>query len=79
ERMAEVLRAMREATSLPLIAQPHAGLPESRGKTWVYPLDPEAMVRHIPVLLASNQGILGGCCGTTPAHLEAVVRSLRHP
>lgn len=79
EGMAEVLRAMREATSLPLIAQPHAGLPESREKKSVYPVDPEGLVRHIPSLLASKPGILGGCCGTTPAHLEAVIRSLRHP
>lgn len=78
-RMAEVLRAMREATSLPLIAQPHAGLPERRGKKSVYPVDPEGLVRHIPSLLASKVAILGGCCGTTPAHLEAVIRSLRHP
>ncbi len=78
EHVIEVLRQMREVTSLPLLGQPHAGLPESRGKKWVYPLDPEAMVRHIPALLASNPGILGGCCGTTPAHLEAVARSLRH-
>ncbi len=27
---------------------------------------------------ASNLGILGGCCGTTPAHLEVVLRAIRH-
>jgi 5-methyltetrahydrofolate--homocysteine methyltransferase len=78
EMAGDVLRQMREATDLPLIAQPHAGLPRSGRKKGTYPLTPEDMVRHLPSLLAFNLGILGGCCGTTPAHLKAVVRSLRH-
>ncbi|MFQ5803687.1 MAG: homocysteine S-methyltransferase family protein [Candidatus Methylomirabilales bacterium] len=77
EMMSEVLRQMRKATALPLMAQPHAGLPRGRRKKETYPLTPEGMVRHLPSLLASNLGILGGCCGTTPAHLEAVVRCVR--
>lgn len=78
EIMAEVLRQIREATALPLIAQPHAGLP-GRRKKGVYPLTPEGMVHRLPSLLVFNLGILGGCCGTTPGHLEAVVHSLRRP
>ncbi len=73
----EVLRQMREATGLPLIAQPNAGLPERRGKKWVYPLGPNAMARHMPPMLASRPAILGGCCGTTPAHLQALVQATR--
>ncbi|MFQ5988730.1 MAG: homocysteine S-methyltransferase family protein [Candidatus Methylomirabilales bacterium] len=75
EMMSNVLREMREVTDLPLLAQPHAGLPEQR-KKGTYPLTPEGMIHRLPSLLASTLGILGGCCGTTPAHLEAVVRSL---
>lgn len=67
----EVLRQMREATDLPLIAQPHAGQ--------THPLTPQDIVHHLPAFVASNVGILGGCCGTTPAHLEAVVSALRRP
>jgi 5-methyltetrahydrofolate--homocysteine methyltransferase len=73
----EVLRQMREATGLPLIAQPNAGLPERRAKKWVYPLGPHAMARHVPPMLASRPAILGGCCGTTPAHLQALVQAIR--
>lgn len=78
EMAADVLRHMREATDLPLIVQPHAGLPRSGRKKGTYPLTPEDMIRYLPSLLAFNLGILGGCCGTTPAHLKAVVHSLRH-
>ncbi len=76
EMISTILRQMREATDLPLLAQPHAGLPDHR-KQGTYPVTPEDMIQQLPSLLASTLGILGGCCGTTPAHLEAVVRSLR--
>ncbi|MFQ5881546.1 MAG: homocysteine S-methyltransferase family protein [Candidatus Methylomirabilales bacterium] len=79
EVAAAVLREMREAAAPPLIVQPHAGLPVKQREKRVYPLTPEAMARHTPSLLTSNLRILGGCCGTTPAHLEAVVHLLRHP
>lgn len=75
----EVLRRMRGATVLPLIVEPHAGLPVKQQEQVVYPLTPEGMARHIPSLVDLKLGILGGCCGTTPAHLEAVIHSLRHP
>jgi len=73
----EVLRQMREATGLPLIAQPNAGLPERRGKQWIYPFGPEALARYMPSMLASRPAILGGCCGTTPAHLKACMQAAR--
>ncbi|MFQ5658431.1 MAG: homocysteine S-methyltransferase family protein [Candidatus Methylomirabilales bacterium] len=75
----EVLRHMREATDLPLVAQPHAGLPMKEQEQTVYPLTPEAMTHHFSSLLELNLGILGGCCGTTPTHLQAVLHSLRPP
>lgn len=77
EMVAEVVRQMREVTTLPLIAQPHAGLPGSGKKKGTHPLTPGEMVRHVPSLLAARVGILGGCCGTTPAHLDAVVCTIR--
>ena len=75
----EVLRQMREVTTLPLVAQPHAGLPGKQQDQDVYPLTPEGMAHHVPSLLDLKLGILGGCCGTTPAHLEAVIYSVRRP
>ncbi|MEA3509730.1 MAG: homocysteine S-methyltransferase family protein [candidate division NC10 bacterium] len=78
QMVGEILQQMRDATNLPLVAQPHAGLPVKQETQVVYPLTPEAMARHIPSLLKFKVGILGGCCGTTPAHLEAVIHSLRH-
>jgi 5-methyltetrahydrofolate--homocysteine methyltransferase len=77
EMVGEVIRQMREATNLPLIAQPHGGLPRDRGREKAFALTPDDLVRHLPSWLDSGVGIVGGCCGTTPAHLDAIVRSLR--
>lgn len=73
----EVLRQMREATGRPLIAQPNAGRPERRGKQWIYPFGPKVLARYMPSMLASRPAILGGCCGTTPAHLQAYMQAAR--
>ncbi len=77
ELAGEVLQQMREATALPLIVQPHAGLPVTQQEHVVYPLSPEGLARHIPPLLDLKLGIIGGCCGTTPAHIGAIRDSLR--
>jgi methionine synthase I (cobalamin-dependent) len=73
----DVVRQMWTATALPLIAQPHAGLPGKPGEPGSYPRTPDAMARHLPSLLPWGLGILGGCCGTSPAHLEAFIRAAR--
>jgi 5-methyltetrahydrofolate--homocysteine methyltransferase len=77
EVAAEVLRQMREVTRLPLIAQPNAGLPERREKKWIYPFGPKTLARYMPSMLASRPAVLGGCCGTTPAHLKALIHAAR--
>lgn len=79
ETAGQALRQMRQATNLPLIVQPHAGLPETGKKKRSYPLTPADIASHLPSFLASNVGILGGCCGTTPAHLDAIVSVLPRP
>lgn len=70
--MVEVARAFRAATALPLAIQPNAGLPETRGGGLGYPETPEAFAAAVPALLAAGVQIIGGCCGTTPAHVRAL-------
>jgi 5-methyltetrahydrofolate--homocysteine methyltransferase len=75
EDFAGIAALMREAVELPLISQPNAGQPELDGDSLVYNLSPEAFSEGIGVVMASGATIVGGCCGTTPAHIHAV-RSL---
>jgi 5-methyltetrahydrofolate--homocysteine methyltransferase len=75
-----VLQEMRGGTAGPaLIAKPNAGLPEEHNGKMVYPLVPESLARQFPPLIALGPRILGGCCGTTPAHLREVIRLLHRP
>lgn len=72
-KMAEIIESMAEVTDLPLIAKPNAGLPQvdAQGKT-IYPMQPQEFAKEMSLLVEKGAVILGGCCGTTPEHIEAV-------
>jgi methionine synthase I (cobalamin-dependent) len=67
----EIVRRYRSMTDLPLFARPNAGTPTRDGDRWVYPHTPEMMAAKLPELLEAGVGMVGGCCGTTPAHIAA--------
>jgi methionine synthase I (cobalamin-dependent) len=69
--MLAIAREFRALTGLPIAIQPNAGLPESREGILVYPETPEFMAEQARELLAAGVAIIGGCCGTTPAHVRA--------
>ncbi len=71
EIMVEVAREFRARTSRPIAIQPNAGLPEHRDGALVYAETPEFMAERARELLAAGVSIIGGCCGTTPAHVRA--------
>jgi len=76
EEFEAVARAMRAATDAPLILQPNAGQPTLEGDAIVYPRDPASLAPAL-VALSRHAAIVGGCCGTTPAHIEAFAAALR--
>ncbi|MBQ3105593.1 MAG: homocysteine S-methyltransferase family protein, partial [Lachnospiraceae bacterium] len=78
EQMQPLFKAVREAVSLPLIAKPNAGMPtlNERGDT-VYSMDPTAFATETAKLWEEGVSLLGGCCGTTPEHIEALIGRLR--
>lgn len=76
KEMAPVFQALWEASSTPLLLQPNAGLPRSEGGKAVYDVDPlEYAAQMRP--LAPMATLLGGCCGTTPAHIKALIEATR--
>ena len=64
-------------TGLLLLAEPNAGRPELEEDTAVYKLSPEAFAEAEAEIAAAGASILGGCCGTTPAHIAAAVKKIR--
>lgn len=77
ELMLQVMERMRTATGLPLSVQPNAGLPEVVEGRVLYLCSPEYMAHYAKRFLASGVAIIGGCCGTTPAHIGAIVGVVR--
>lgn len=71
-----ILEAMRHVTSLPLISQANAGLPLLIDGNTVFPGSPEEMTAYHDRLLALGVRVIGGCCGTTPAHIKAMKSAL---
>lgn len=67
---ADTARRYRSRTDLPLMAQPNAGLPVLENLKVIYKETPEEMVSGLDALLASGVRIVGGCCGSTPAHIR---------
>jgi len=75
--MVEVIGRMAQVTGVPLLAQPNAGLPELVDGKTVFRLGPSEMGEFAPKLIAVGAQMLGGCCGTTPAHIEVLRERVR--
>ncbi|MBQ6454061.1 MAG: homocysteine S-methyltransferase family protein [Coriobacteriales bacterium] len=73
DNMFPLLEAMAQATSLPLIAQPNAGMPQldAQGNT-VYPGTPDQMAYWAERYRSIGVQIIGSCCGSTPAFTAAI-------
>lgn len=67
----EVTRTMKAAVAAPLIVQSNAGQPDLVEGRAVYALTPEAFAAGMKAVVAAGAAVIGGCCGTTPAHIAA--------
>lgn len=76
--MLELARQLRAATDAPLLVHSNAGIPVAKGGEVVYPESPEYMAPRLKTMVdEAGVNIVGGCCGTGPAHIRALVRALR--
>lgn len=75
--MLPLLRRIRRVTERPLLCSPNAGLPRMEGGRTVFPAGPEAFARAQRELAQAGAWLLGGCCGTTPEHIRAMVAACR--
>lgn len=71
-----VISQMAHQTKKYLSAQPNAGLPRLVAGRFVYSTPPEYFAEYARFFLAAGVTIVGGCCGTTPAHTAAMARAL---
>src|SRR5271169_3511597 len=75
--MLDAVERMRAVTSLPLAAQPNAGMPRSVEGRNIYLCSPEYMASYARKFVAAGVRLVGGCCGTTPEHIRVMKSALR--
>ena len=74
QEMSEHLRQLSQHSQIPVMVMPNAGLPILQGDGAYYPLTPEELATaHEQFIKEYGLALVGGCCGTTPEHLKAVV------
>ena len=76
--MREPIRFLGQNSTLPVSCIPNAGLPLNVDGQAVYPLEPELFAKTLFEFAEKNGvRVVGGCCGTTPAHLQALVEKVK--
>lgn len=73
KQMHGLLKEFRAFSSLPIIINPNAGLPKIVDGNTVFEVTPDEFAQELSVLADMGAWIIGGCCGTTPAHISKVV------
>lgn len=72
------VKTLSEVCKFPISVHANAGLPQNRGGKTYYPMGPDEFVSLQKEFLSINGvSFLGGCCGTTPEHIEALVKAVK--
>lgn len=77
EGMIPLIEAMAEVAQVPILAKPNAGMPELEDGVTVYKMGSEEFASAAVPLVKAGASILGGCCGTTPKHIQALVETVK--
>lgn len=75
--MSQLIAEMRSATDISLCAEPNAGKPELAAGVVAFKLSPEEYADGAVKCFEAGATLIGGCCGTTPAHIAAVAKRLK--
>jgi homocysteine S-methyltransferase len=73
----EAIERMAVVTRRKLSAMPNAGMPREVGGRHMYMASPEYMASYARHLIHAGAKVVGGCCGTTPEHIKAMVEGVR--
>ncbi len=77
EQLIGVMEEYLEYASVPVLIKPNAGLPRDEGGKTVYDVYPPEFSECLKNLLEKGVRIVGGCCGTTPEYIKAVVEKAK--
>ncbi len=71
-QMSVVVSLLKSATTLPILAQPNAGKPKLIDDKTLFEMDPKPFAAGLDKCLSAGASLIGGCCGTTPEHIQAL-------
>jgi len=74
EKMVEFIAAMKPYATVPLVAKPNAGVPRLEDGKTIFDMDAHTFASFGRKLAAAGANMLGGCCGTTPAHIKKLAQ-----
>jgi len=75
--MLNIIPELRGAVSVPLMAMPNAGMPVLEDGKTMFKETPEMMATTCMEIVKAGARLIGGCCGTTPAHIAAIARAVK--
>jgi len=75
EKMADFIAAMKPYATVPLLAKPNAGMPKLQDGKTIFEMDPKAFAAFGRALVKAGANLVGGCCGTTPAHIRELAKA----
>lgn len=78
KQMIPLVEELEKYTSTPIMVNPNAGLPESVNGETVYNVDPDEFSDLMAQIADLGVSYLGGCCGTTPAHIKALIEKTKN-
>lgn len=73
KQMLPLVKELKQYSSTPIMVNPNAGLPEVINGETVYTIAPAAFAEDMAQIAEIGVSCLGGCCGTTPAHIKALI------
>ncbi|MGI6007153.1 MAG: homocysteine S-methyltransferase family protein [Ruminococcus sp.] len=77
DQLLDVVKRLKARATVPVIAKPNAGLPTlGPAGEMIYSMDAETFAVHMKELAEAGAGLIGGCCGTTPAYIRKVKETM---
>lgn len=77
-QLLHIVEILRSATRCPISIQPNAGMPVLVEGQTVFPMSPLELAEWAPKLIAAGASYIGGCCGTTPQHIQAMSQAIHN-
>ncbi|WP_456069148.1 homocysteine S-methyltransferase family protein [Eubacterium sp.] len=77
KQMIPLVEELEKHASIPILVMPNAGLPESVNGETIFNVNPDEFASYMTQIAKMGVSYLGGCCGTTPAHLKAMIEATK--